>query len=271
MLTDVDSDCIPDIYDTDNDNDGVLDVDEDVNGDGDFTNDDTDSDGISNYLDPDDDNDGVPTIKEYGGDADSDGIPNHLDPEDDRDGVAPLDEDLDNDGDPTNDYIIGSELPAYQTSVAIVSKFNNTMLVCNNVQEFFASYQWYKNGELVGTDQELREQSGGLSGTYYLIATTNGGLEVLSNELVFGSTKSAFTVYPNPVQSGSSVTAKIDGGLIDGGVITLFDISGRQLLMKENIVHENRIEINNLVGGIYFVRYSNGGKTIKTCKIRVIE
>ena len=94
---------------------------------------------------------------------------------------------------------------------------------------------------------------------------------MLSNELVLGSTKSAFTVFPNPVHSGSSVTAKIGGDLIDGGVITLLDINGRQLLMKENIDHENRIEINGLVSGIYFVRYSNGGRTIKTCKIRVLD
>lgn len=270
VLSDVDSDCIADIYDTDNDNDGVLDVDEDVDGDGDFTNDDTDGDGIFNYLDTDDDNDGVPTITEYGGDADEDGIPNHLDPEDDRDGVIPMDEDINNDGDPSNDYILGSDLPAYQTSVAIVSKFNNTMLVCNNVQEFFVSYQWFKNGELVGTDQELREPSG-LSGTYYLIVTTKWGVEVVSNELVFGSTKSAFTVYPNPVRSGSSVTAKIDGELTHGSVITVYDSNGRQLLIKENIGHENRIEVNSLVHGIYFVQYSIGGRTIKTCKIRVID
>jgi hypothetical protein len=270
VLSDVDMDCIADIYDPDNDNDGILDVDEDVNGDGDFTNDDTDGDGIFNYLDPDDDDDGVLTIIEFGGDADEDGITNHLDPEDDRDGVRPMEEDLNNDGDPSNDYIFGSDLPAYQTSVAIVSKFNNTMLVCNNVQEFFVSYQWFKNGELVGTDQELREPNG-LSGTYYLVVTTKWGVEVESNELVFGSTKSAFTVFPNPVRSGSSVTARIEGELTSGSVISLFDSNGRQLLIKENIGHENRIETNSLVHGIYFVRYSNGGKTIKTCKIRVID
>ncbi len=270
VLADVDNDCIADIYDTDNDNDGIEDVDEDVDGDGDFTNDDTDGDGIANYLDSDDDNDGVPTITEFGGDADEDGITNHLDPEDDRDGVVPMDEDINNDGDPSNDYILGSDMPAYQTSVAIVSKFNNTMLVCNNVQEFFVSYQWFKNGELVGTDQELREPSG-LSGTYYLIVTTKWGVEVLSNELVFGSAKSAFTVYPNPVRSGSSVNARIEGELTTGGLITLYDSHGRQLLIKENLGHENRIETNSLVHGIYFVRYSDGAKTIKTCKIRVID
>jgi len=36
----------------DTDGDGILDIDEDINNDGDLTNDDTDGDGIPNYLDP---------------------------------------------------------------------------------------------------------------------------------------------------------------------------------------------------------------------------
>ena len=36
----------------DTDGDGILDQDEDINNDGDLTNDDTDGDGIPNYLDP---------------------------------------------------------------------------------------------------------------------------------------------------------------------------------------------------------------------------
>ena len=39
---------------------------EDLNGDGDPSNDDTDGDGIPNYKDPDDDGDGIPTIDEPG-------------------------------------------------------------------------------------------------------------------------------------------------------------------------------------------------------------
>ncbi|PWA05346.1 FKBP-type peptidylprolyl isomerase [Flavobacterium psychrotolerans] len=48
----------------DQDGDGILSVDEDLNGDGDFTNDDTDGDGVQNYLDIDDDGDGYLTKNE---------------------------------------------------------------------------------------------------------------------------------------------------------------------------------------------------------------
>ena len=57
---DTDGDGIPDYMDPDDDGDGVLTKNEDVNGGG-PTNDDTDGDGKPNYLDNDDDNDGTPS------------------------------------------------------------------------------------------------------------------------------------------------------------------------------------------------------------------
>jgi len=74
----------------DNDFDGVNDVAEDRNGDGNPYNDDTDGDGTPDFLDKDDDNDGVATDEENpdpngdgnpvdAGDSDNDGIPDYLD------------------------------------------------------------------------------------------------------------------------------------------------------------------------------------------------
>jgi hypothetical protein len=54
------------IYPLDDDGDSFLTEEEDLNGDGDPSNDDTDGDGIPNYKDPDDDGDGIPTIDEPG-------------------------------------------------------------------------------------------------------------------------------------------------------------------------------------------------------------
>jgi len=68
-----------DMQRADQDGDGVLSVDEDLNGDGLFTNDDTDGDGKQNFSDVDDDGDGYLTKTEGTGDSDGDGIPNYLD------------------------------------------------------------------------------------------------------------------------------------------------------------------------------------------------
>jgi len=50
---DTDGDKIPNYLDADDDGDGTLTKDEDANNDGDLTNDDTDNDGIPDYLDAD--------------------------------------------------------------------------------------------------------------------------------------------------------------------------------------------------------------------------
>jgi PKD repeat protein len=110
------------------DEDGVFD--EDLNGDGDPTNDDSDGDGTPNYLDPDDDGDGIstrdegPTSDQDGDhvpdylepndvDTDQDGTNNHLDDDDDGDGVPTAEEDWDHDGNPADDDSNGDGVPDY--------------------------------------------------------------------------------------------------------------------------------------------------------------
>ncbi|MDX1804054.1 MAG: Ig-like domain-containing protein [Alcanivorax sp.] len=95
---DSDGDNIPDYMDPDDDNDGIKTIDEDLNGDGNASDEDTDGDGIPDYLDPDDDGDGRPTdgagVENAINDNDGDGIPAYLDPNDGQAGVG----DADNDG-----------------------------------------------------------------------------------------------------------------------------------------------------------------------------
>lgn len=105
---------------TDTDLDGVADVFEDVNGDSDPDNDDTDLDLTADYLDDDDDNDGILTANELmfdeNGDpldTDGDNIPDYLDMDDDGDGIPTAQEDLDGDGDLTNDDTDGDGVPNY--------------------------------------------------------------------------------------------------------------------------------------------------------------
>ncbi|MFI2743940.1 hypothetical protein ACG2LH_14480 [Zhouia sp. PK063] len=93
----------------DDDNDGIPSNLEDINGNGDLTDDDTDGDGIPNYLDTDDDGDNVLTsgegvkikdgaISDETLDTDGDGIPNYLDTDDDGDGVLTKYEDKNDQG-----------------------------------------------------------------------------------------------------------------------------------------------------------------------------
>ena len=98
---DTDGDGTPDYLDTDDDDDGILTIDEEKDADGNPL--DTDMDGILNYLDTDDDGDSILTINETG-DTDGDGVDNYLDQDDDGDGVFTIFEnpDLNADGDPAD-------------------------------------------------------------------------------------------------------------------------------------------------------------------------
>lgn len=108
----------------DTDNDGIPDLSEDLNGNGNLDDDDTDGDGIANYQDDDDDGDGVPTAVELNGqgyrgvnftflDTDGDGIENYLDGDDDGDGILTIDEDYNGNGDPTDDDTDNSGIPDF--------------------------------------------------------------------------------------------------------------------------------------------------------------
>jgi gliding motility-associated-like protein len=103
----------------DTDGDGVNDIVEDLNRNGNPTDDDSDIDLIPNYRDNDDDNDGLASISEdqnrngnpADDDNDLDGTPNYLDTDDDNDSVLSVDEDVNEDGDYLNDDTNKDGLP----------------------------------------------------------------------------------------------------------------------------------------------------------------
>ncbi|MFD1314348.1 T9SS type B sorting domain-containing protein, partial [Namhaeicola litoreus] len=86
-LPNTDKDNEVDYRDIDDDNDGIATIDEDLDGNGNPTDDDTDGDLVANYLDIDDDNDGILTIVEGTADVDNDSRPNYLDIDADGDGI----------------------------------------------------------------------------------------------------------------------------------------------------------------------------------------
>lgn len=116
-----------DVERNDIDFDGIYSIYEDLNGDGDFSNDNTDEDSKPNYLDNDDDNDGLKTKYESADpnedhnpndalDTDNDGVPNYLDNDDDGDGIITALEEADPNGDGNPDDAIdsdGDQIPDY--------------------------------------------------------------------------------------------------------------------------------------------------------------
>lgn len=84
---DTDNDKVVDQLDTDDDGDGILSKDEDLNHNGNLFDDNTDADNHANFVDKDDDGDKINTSVETTADFDSDTIPNYLDADSDNDGL----------------------------------------------------------------------------------------------------------------------------------------------------------------------------------------
>ncbi|HEX2731373.1 MAG TPA: OmpA family protein [Polyangiaceae bacterium] len=123
-ITDTDGDMVGDVFDTDDDGDGIPTTSENVdpNQDDSATDaQDSDTDGVPDYLDTDDDGDGIPTADEdlnddqdyADDDTDDDGIPNYLDTDDDGDGLPTADEDLNDDQDYDDDNTDSDGIPNY--------------------------------------------------------------------------------------------------------------------------------------------------------------
>ncbi len=123
--------------DLDADADGIPNIAEDINGNGNICDDDTDGDGIPNYLDPDDDDDCMSTADEialngWDFDLDENGIPNYLDWDDNGDGIPSCDQMLDLDGSGIldrdeiwNSQAMGDDVTIGVDEVAVVPVLDN--------------------------------------------------------------------------------------------------------------------------------------------------
>ncbi|BAO55489.1 T9SS type B sorting domain-containing protein [Nonlabens marinus] len=113
-----------DFRDIDDDNDGLLTIDEDTDNDGNYINDDADGDGIPNYLDlPDNDRDGVPDVDDV--DDDNDGILDTVEGTVDSDADGLIDAfDLDSDADGIPDNVEAQETDNYIAPSGIDSDGN---------------------------------------------------------------------------------------------------------------------------------------------------
>jgi len=152
------------------DNDGIAADLEDINNNGDLTDDDTDNDGVPNYLDDDDDGDNVPTIDENpdpdgdgnlsdAQDTDGDGIVDYLDTDDDNDTVLTRDEEnTTQDQNPTNDRNgtdTNGVLIADYLNPDINSTVTATAFRVHNIQQTFTISATVENFTLTNFTQQL--------------------------------------------------------------------------------------------------------------------
>ncbi|ABQ07059.1 PKD domain containing protein [Flavobacterium johnsoniae UW101] len=118
-------------------------------------------------------------------------------------------------------------------------KFNNVLLVNNNPATNggyeFVAYQWFKNGQLIGTGQYY-SVSESLSTTldptadYSVKMTTKDGkvLQTCSGRITLTNSLQA-KLYPNPIQTGKAITVEADFPQeeLNNMQISLYSVSGQ--------------------------------------------
>ncbi len=146
----------------------------------------------------------------------------------------------------------------------MVEEMWDDVLICNDLQNEFTAYQWYKNGErITGATMQYYSELGGFSGDYYVIAY-NGSTSVASCVVQYAASKQEVAISPNPLKRYQTlhVTLPFSADVLFGSRIEIIDAIGRTLYTIDRVEAENGIVIG-YPSGVYMVRVSlNDGRVL---------
>jgi hypothetical protein len=180
------------------------------------------------------------------------------------------------DGSATANYTIVVEKPFGFYDI-VHQKFNNVLIVNNNPQTNggyeFVSYQWFKNGQVVGTGQyysagEAVSNTLDASADYSVKMTTKDGkvLSTCTTKITTQKTLSA-KLYPNPIQTGKVITVETDfpSEELENMQISLYSVSGQLVKTLKSSSVKTEIQLPDADGTMYVVviETPNIKKTLK--------
>ncbi len=175
------------------------------------------------------------------------------------------------DGSQTENYNITIE-KRFSYEDIIVRKFNNVLLINNNPETnggyHFESFEWYKDGVLIGTDQyysagENSTDQLDLDANYSATMTTEEG-DVLQTCDFIISKDNVFTmaVSPNPVSAGSSidVITNFSTEMLDNMTIRVSRLYGTTVLETASGTNKSQINLPaTMTSGTYIVTSTADG------------
>ena len=150
----------------------------------------------------------------------------------------------------------------------VLTKFDD-VIFCNNAEDKFTQYQWYKNGqEIEGATAQFYNDRSGVVGIYYVRVVTRSGETLFSCPKAFNvplqhdyseyfnKGEKNITVYPNPVGVNKKCYIKTEN-FTDAELgetnVTLYDINGKALYTG-NVLGLNHITMPS-ASGIYMLRF----------------
>ncbi|TPG40845.1 T9SS type A sorting domain-containing protein [Flavobacterium pectinovorum] len=180
------------------------------------------------------------------------------------------------DGSTTSNYTITVEKPFGFFDI-VRQKFNNVLLVNNNPLTNggyeFVSYEWFKNGQSIGTGQYYT--AGNALGTtldptadYSVKMTTKDGKVLQTCKSKISLSKSAEAkLYPNPIQVGKTITVEADFPVeeLASMQISLYSVSGQLIKTVKSSTIQTEIELPQAESSMYIVviETANIKKTLK--------
>jgi hypothetical protein len=159
------------------------------------------------------------------------------------------------------EYMLQIERPlAFDDLVG--AKFNNLLYVNNNSADnggyTFTHYQWYRNGQPIGIDQQYysagptRADLLDPAAEYSVAVTTAEGktLHVCPGKVTLKQT-SSLRAYPNPVQAGKPIRLESDATK-DGSVIRIYTITGGLAGTQQMFGNETQLTAPQ-AAGVYLI------------------
>ncbi len=152
----------------------------------------------------------------------------------------------------------------YNVQRLITRTLWDDVITVANPDNIFVSYRWYHNGTLIDTTEYYNEV-GGLTGKYYLVATTESGAEICSCESDFTTNAEtvALSAFPNPTTESITVT----GALIEAGAtLDISDGNGKIWLRKTvETDGSETVNVSQMPQGMYIVKV--GDKVVSFIKL----
>lgn len=184
------------------------------------------------------------------------------------------------DGTTSTTYTVKIEKPFGFYDI-VHQKFGNVLLVNNNPQTNggyeFVSYEWFKNGQSIGTGQYYSAGNDANSvldpsAEYSVKMTTKDGkiLQTCGSKITVQNSFQA-KLYPNPIETGKVITVEADFPAEDlkNMHISLYTVSGTLIKTLQSSAMKTEIQLPETTGsGIYLVILETGTIT-KSFKVIV--
>ncbi|WP_308993792.1 PKD domain-containing protein [Mariniflexile litorale] len=154
----------------------------------------------------------------------------------------------------------------------LIRKHWDDVLVFDNYDNKFVSWQWYKNDVVIAGATKPYYSNANLEGSYYVKATTISGevIQTCALDLVVSNFLRKITVIPNPIQSGAlfRVDLDFDPSTLKDAIIKLFDMKGN--LISTQTVNNTSLELRApTTAGVYILALNLANGDRKTTNILI--